>query len=125
MDEMLNISGIKCDHCDFKDETVEFKDYGLWLNKPCPKCGENLLTREDYDFCTMMYGMNNMFAELRGIPVFGEIEKQLSDMLAAEGITEKDLEYINIPYDEVKEAFDAANSLEQPVEKKKKTRRSK
>lgn len=46
----LNIGGIKCDNaaCDFRNDNVENKDYKKWLNKPCPKCGENLLTKADY-----------------------------------------------------------------------------
>lgn len=45
------IKGIKCDNpdCDFRDETVEYKDYKNWLNKPCPKCGSNLLTQKDLE----------------------------------------------------------------------------
>lgn len=47
----LKVKGIKCDtpECDFNDTTVEYKDYPQWLNKPCPKCGANLLTQADYD----------------------------------------------------------------------------
>ena len=45
---------IVCDNeaCDYKikneggDFNVETKQY---INMPCPKCGENLLTQEDYD----------------------------------------------------------------------------
>ena len=45
------IGGIKCDNpsCDYMDHSVELKDYSNWLNKPCPKCGSNLLTQADYD----------------------------------------------------------------------------
>lgn len=45
------IGGIKCDNpkCDYMDQSVELKDYPNWLNKPCPKCGSNLLTQADYD----------------------------------------------------------------------------
>lgn len=45
------IKGIKCDNpdCDFRDDTVKYEDYPLWLNKPCPKCGANLLTKEDLE----------------------------------------------------------------------------
>lgn len=25
------------------------EDMANWINKPCPKCGENLLTQEDFD----------------------------------------------------------------------------
>mgnify|MGYP000959964872 CR=1 FL=1 len=47
----LEIKGIKCDTegCDFKDMSVEVEDYKDWLNKPCPKCGGNLLTQADFD----------------------------------------------------------------------------
>lgn len=46
----MNIHGIKCDNpnCDFVDMSVKVEDYEQWLNKPCPKCGENLLTESDY-----------------------------------------------------------------------------
>ena len=46
----LKICGIKCDNpnCDFCDMTVQLKDYKQWLNRPCPKCGHNLLTKADY-----------------------------------------------------------------------------
>ena len=46
----LNIGGIKCDNaeCDFRDNNIQHKDYKKWLNKPCPKCGENLFTKADY-----------------------------------------------------------------------------
>jgi hypothetical protein len=47
----ISISGIKCDNCDYRDDTVLFVDYPKWVNKPCPKCGENLLTQKDYDDC--------------------------------------------------------------------------
>ena len=41
--------GIKCDNpnCDFRDMSVRFEDYPKWLNRPCPKCGQNLLTEAD------------------------------------------------------------------------------
>jgi len=45
----LKIKGIKCDNpdCDFKDDSVVFEDYKVWLDRPCPKCGANLLTEAD------------------------------------------------------------------------------
>ncbi len=44
-------SGIKCDNpeCDFRDDEVKEEDYKDWLDRPCPKCGANLLTQEDYE----------------------------------------------------------------------------
>ncbi len=53
---LLNIRGIKCDHCDYKDETIPAGEYEQWLNKPCPKCGANLLTQEDYDLTIALIG---------------------------------------------------------------------
>ena len=43
-------SGLVCDNpkCDWKDETINYDSYKEWIDKPCPKCGENLLTKDDY-----------------------------------------------------------------------------
>jgi hypothetical protein len=43
-------SGLQCDNpkCDWKDETITFDNLKDWINKPCPLCGENVLTEEDY-----------------------------------------------------------------------------
>jgi Zn finger protein HypA/HybF involved in hydrogenase expression len=60
----LNIQGIKCDNpdCDY-EEVVECKcrnanevieKYKKWINKPCPKCGQNLLTLRDYIILKMI-----------------------------------------------------------------------
>ena len=44
------IKGIKCDNpeCDYINMDVKFEDYKEWLDKPCTKCGCNLLTKKDY-----------------------------------------------------------------------------
>lgn len=43
-------SGLFCDNpeCDWEDKKVTFEQIESWLNRPCPKCGENVLTVEDY-----------------------------------------------------------------------------
>lgn len=43
--------GLKCDNpsCNYVDMSVSMEDYKDWVNKPCPKCGEVLLTQQDYD----------------------------------------------------------------------------
>ena len=43
-------SGLVCDNpnCDWTDKTITFEVYKDWINKACPKCGENLLTESDY-----------------------------------------------------------------------------
>lgn len=67
-----NIQGIKCDNgdCDYNDPTVSFDDYQDYINKPCPKCGENLLTESDYkhtvnilEFAKHFNQMVNMIAK--------------------------------------------------------------
>ena len=40
--------GLQCDSCDWKDETIAHADFKDWVNKPCPKCGANVLTEEDF-----------------------------------------------------------------------------
>lgn len=44
---------IQCDNpkCNYKVKNITgdpFTDVSEYLNKPCPKCGKNLLTEEDY-----------------------------------------------------------------------------
>jgi len=48
--EVLREGGLKCDNskCDYINEKVDFNNYENWVDKPCPKCGENLLTEEDF-----------------------------------------------------------------------------
>ena len=50
---ILKVLGIKCDApgCDFKDTSVQRRQYYEWINRPCPKCGANLLTEADYKLC--------------------------------------------------------------------------
>ena len=43
--------GLQCDNpkCDWKDTTIKDSDLEQHLNALCPKCGENILTEEDYN----------------------------------------------------------------------------
>ena len=49
--QLCSVAGIKCDNpeCDYRDDTATYEEYDKWLNKPCPKCGENLLTEADLE----------------------------------------------------------------------------
>ena len=49
-------TGIKCDNplCGWKDDTAKFEDFGSWLNTPCPKCGENVLTARDLNLAIQL-----------------------------------------------------------------------
>ena len=46
----LNIYGLKCEKssCNFSKIDIKFEDYPKWIDKPCPKCGTNLLTEQEY-----------------------------------------------------------------------------
>lgn len=44
----ITLKGIKCDYCDYRDDEVKSLDYPEYIDKPCPKCGHNLLTKKDY-----------------------------------------------------------------------------
>jgi len=50
-------TGIKCDNsaCDWEDRSVKREDLKQWINIPCPKCGENVLTPEDYGIVQALY----------------------------------------------------------------------
>lgn len=76
MNNIINFisGGIKCDNpeCDFVDQEVKIEDYIFWLNKPCPKCGSNLLTQADYDNVQMLLNFVDIINENKDI--FQEIE---------------------------------------------------
>ena len=46
----LKTSGLQCDNpsCDWEDTTIEIENMSDWINKPCPKCGENVFTYNDF-----------------------------------------------------------------------------
>jgi hypothetical protein len=62
-------SGLKCDSplCDWSDMTITFDSYKDWINRPCPKCGESVLTQGDFENAEqlrLMYEfLNSMPAE--------------------------------------------------------------
>ena len=81
----VNISGIKCDECDYRDDTVRFEDYPKWINKPCPKCKANLLTQKDYDECVQIVNatdvVNSMSPDALDTFLSGFSEKQMDAAL--------------------------------------------
>lgn len=56
----INIGGLKCDNsqCGWSDMTIKFEEYKKYLNSSCPKCGENILTEDDYnETCNIIKSM--------------------------------------------------------------------
>ena len=56
----LDVLGIKCDHCDYKDMSVKYREYEKYVNSKCPECGESLLTAADYKTTKVMVAMCNV-----------------------------------------------------------------
>ena len=79
-------TGLKCDTptCDWKDETLAISDWPNWINVPCPKCGGNLLTQEDYDnVMTLMETVKFVNAHPKEVELMLALN---SDAYAAAGI---------------------------------------
>lgn len=51
--------GLKCDNssCNWEDPTIKNEELASYVNTPCPKCGENVLTQEDYQNVLHLYTM--------------------------------------------------------------------
>jgi len=55
--------GVQCDNpkCDWADLTITVSQGFGFIDKPCPKCGENLLLKEDYsNFVTLLLYSENL-----------------------------------------------------------------
>ncbi len=84
--QMVN-HGVKCDtkDCDFTVQFTEFEQYEGYVNKPCPKCGANLLTEEDYEIVSTFHRLSNdeeyakEFNEQYALP---QLPKEIADMIA-------------------------------------------
>lgn len=63
----LNISGLKCDNCDYRDDSIKFADYKNYINKPCPEYGSNLLTQKEYNECIKYYNWVEMANKIGNI----------------------------------------------------------
>lgn len=50
-------SGLQCDNkkCDWKDLSIPHTDYEKYIDFPCPKCGENVLTEHDYSLSVIFH----------------------------------------------------------------------
>lgn len=64
----FNISGLKCDNpnCDYCNLDISFEQYEQFVNYPCPKCGESLLTPQAYKMCLALKSMGNFITKLTG-----------------------------------------------------------
>ena len=105
------VTGIKCDNikCDFNDPTILYINYPEWINKPCPNCGENLLTQEDYDICAKMEMMSGIFEKMPG---FKDLQNAFTSMF--KGAEEDGL----VSFDLVRNLFNGVPLEEDSVKEK-------
>lgn len=78
----IKISGIQCDNpsCDYEElgndwgNTAEevLSTSESYLNQPCPKCGESLLTPADHEAVKMMFSLQPLANELENVMYNGE-----------------------------------------------------
>lgn len=80
----VDISGLKCDNptCNYNDPSVPFSDYEQSINKPCPDCGESLLTQSDYDQVMQM---------VKAVELMNTYSQEDLDKMAA-GLSEEDID---------------------------------
>lgn len=79
----FEIKGLKCDNkeCDYTDMNVPFEDYEACVGKPCPKCGESLLTKEDFMSCSIIHTMiDNLNKFLPATPEGSKIATAMMNM---------------------------------------------
>jgi len=64
----IHISGIKCDNpkCDYRDDSVNRDNYPEYVDKPCPECGSNLLTKEDYEAVISLESIEGLDIDIPG-----------------------------------------------------------
>lgn len=64
---MLSLGGIKCSNpkCFYRDEDLKIEEYKLWVNKPCPQCGEILLTEDDMRTVQLLAGSISIANKLK------------------------------------------------------------
>lgn len=78
--EITDQGGLQCDNpkCDYKEDTPH-EEYPNCINKPCPKCGENLLTQEDYDAWVAILGAISLYNSIalppspEDVPILAEV----------------------------------------------------
>jgi len=66
----LNIYGLKCDKCTWRDDTITFDEYPQNIGRGCPECGTNLLTQKEYKACLRMYQFVRIINALKWLSPF-------------------------------------------------------
>lgn len=62
----LVIEDLKCNKCGHY-EKLPYEQYAMNINKPCPICGDNLLTYKEYLACEKMMKTVNIYNRINDI----------------------------------------------------------
>lgn len=59
---IVKVEGIECDNpkCDYTNTDIKVDEYEDWINVPCPKCGNILLTENDYNVYKLLTATTNI-----------------------------------------------------------------
>lgn len=52
----VKVEGIKCDAdlCDYENRSIPAHEYGLWVGRQCPQCGNVLLTENGFNMYKLL-----------------------------------------------------------------------
>lgn len=75
-------SGLKCDNpsCDWQDRTIPHTEYVNYINSPCPKCAENILTEDDYKMAMYFHSLVDVINDMSDEEIdafYNEIENPI------------------------------------------------
>lgn len=79
MKARFDIRGLKCDNpnCDFVNPDIPFESYEEFVNYPCPKCGQPLLTPQAYKMCVGMKKLGDFITKITGGAKENDIEVKI------------------------------------------------
>lgn len=105
---LIKVVGIKCDNpeCNFRDDSVQYEDYYLWLNKPCPKCGQNLLTEKDFMKCQKIMKFSKFLGKFIKLPKDYNGEMDVKIRVNWNATEEKELDLRMVPTEQFKNDYE-------------------
>ncbi len=96
--EHLMCDNPECDHIHY-DKDLHYNDLEKWIDFPCPKCGESLLTREDYEGSLLLQDYVKMMNSLSEEEL-EELKKQSKELLTEERIEQLKSIGLDVKFDE-------------------------
>jgi hypothetical protein len=71
MGKPIIISGIQCDGCTWRDDSIKYEEYHKYVDKLCSNCGSKLLTQSEFKRSKQIMFISNLIYMFRFInPLF-------------------------------------------------------